>query len=107
MKTLTEEKMNPVRQLEGFFIEFDEEEMTELREELGRRGYTADCAGIKEAMLDSLFEEPDAESEAETNTERVIKKARTFVQENPATVKFGLDLISGISKKIFSSRQRR
>lgn len=98
--------MEKTLQIEGFFIEFDSEEMNEIREELERRGYTPDCAGIKEALEDYILGD-DIEDEGPTDTERVISKARKFIDENPATVKFGLDTIAGIAKMVGRKAARR
>ena len=99
--------MNPLNQIEGFFIEFDKNEIKELRYELERQGYTADCAGIKNFLLDSLFGESDAEPEDNPDTERIIRKARNFIRENPAAINLGINLVSGIGKKIFTTGGRK
>jgi len=90
--------MENLRQIEGFFIDFSPEEMNDVREELDRRGYSADCAGIKDALLDYLFVEE--ESPEISDTERVISRARKFVSDNPATVKLGIDAIAGIARMV-------
>ena len=96
--------MEKTLQIEGFFIEFNPEEMEDVRCELERRGYTDDGQGIKDALLDFLFDdEPDEQSD----TERVISKARKFVNENPATIKFGLDTIAGLAKMVTRKGARR
>jgi len=98
--------MDKIKQLEGFFVEFDSEQMIEVREELVRRGYTADGEGIKEALLDYILGEEDDPDEI-SDTERVISKARKFVDENPATIKFGLDTIAGLAKMVGRKAARR
>lgn len=95
--------MEKINQLEGFFVEFTPEEINDVREELELQGYTADCAGIKEFIMDALFDEEVEQSD----TERVINKARKFVNENPATVKFGLDTIAGLAKMVGQKTARR
>lgn len=92
--------MEKINQLEGFFIEFNDEEIADVREELVLQGYTADCAGIKEFVMDSLFDGPE-----QSETERIIHGARKFVEDNPATVKLGLDTIAGFAKMV--TRKRR
>jgi len=98
--------MEKIRQIEGFFIEFGNEELKEIKEELERRGYTPDCAGIKEALSDYLLGEDD-DGPVTSDTERIITKARKFVDENPATIKFGLDTIAGIAKMVGRKAARR
>jgi hypothetical protein len=95
-------KMDPAKQIEGFFIEFNPDEMEDVRCELERRGYTDDGQGIKDALMDFLFDD-DTPNE-NTDVERIINKARKFVVENPATVQFGLNAISGLARKIGKRR---
>jgi len=94
--------MDKTRQLEGFFLEFESDEIKDVREELINQGYTADGTGMKEALLDYLFS--DDESTETSDSERVISKARDFIDKNPATVKFGLDAIAGIAKMAMRKR---
>ena len=100
--------MDPQKQIEGFFIQFEGDEIRDIKEELIRQGYTPDGAGIKEALLDSLFA-VEGESEAvegEMETERIIRKARKFVEENPATIKFGMDTISRLAMMMAKKARR-
>jgi len=99
--------MEKNQQLEGFFIEFDPEQMVEVREELERRGYTTDGAGIKEALLDYILGEDFDGDEGPSDTERVISKARKFIDENPATVQFGINTIAGLAKMMGRKAARR
>jgi DNA recombination-dependent growth factor C len=88
-----------MKQIEGFFLEFDEKEIKEVREELERLGYTTDCAGLKEMVMDSLFND-DYEEPESSETSQFIKKARDFIAENPATVKLGMDTIGKLAGMI-------
>jgi hypothetical protein len=90
--------MDPKNQIEGFFLEFTSEELVVLREELERQGYPPDSTGMKEAILDFLLEE-DEEPESPSSVERVIHTTREFIKNNPATIKFGLDVAKGLMGK--------
>jgi len=89
--------MNPTKQLEGFFLEFTSCELIELKEELERQGYSPDSDGMKEALLDFLLEED--EPPETSSIDGVINTAREFIKNNPATVKFGLDMAKGLMGK--------
>ena len=94
--------MDKTRQLEGFFLEFESDEIKDVREELINQGYTADGTGMKEFLMDALFSEEEV-----SDSERVISKARKFIDENPATVQFGMNAIAGLAKMVTRRAARR
>lgn len=91
--------MDKTKQIEGFFLEFTSEELDIVREELERQEYTPDGAGIKEFLMDNLF---DMEEDAPppSAADEIIQKAARFMQDNPATVNFGIKTVMGMMGKI-------
>jgi hypothetical protein len=94
---------DPTKQLEGFFLEFTRPEIEEVREELERRGYEPDGTGIKDFLMEGLFEDDDEETVSPSD--EIIRKATKFVTENPATIKFGLHAVMGLVGKMGKGRR--
>jgi hypothetical protein len=91
--------MNPKseNQIEGFFLEFSGEEIADVRKELDLRGYSADGRGMKEILIDILFNDPP---EKENETERFIRKTSSFLKEHPETLTVGMNLAKNILNKV-------
>jgi len=85
------------QQIEGFFLEFTKEEISDIREELSRLDYTPDAKGIKEFFLDAMFNEE--EEDDIPASDGVIEKAAKFVRENPEAVNIGLQTIKTLFSK--------
>jgi hypothetical protein len=96
--------MDKAKQIEGYFIEFDSKEMESVKQELERLEYTPDGAGLKDLLLDTLFGEEIIEPEI-SDTERIIRNAKKFVEENPATVQFGLKTVKGLMGMMGKARR--
>jgi len=89
--------MDSSKAIEGVFLEFTREELQEIYEVLERFDYTPDSKGLKEYILEDMFGEDDEEPSRPDTTDGFIKKAQTFVAENPATVKLAFDTLSKIA----------
>jgi hypothetical protein len=76
-------------QIEGFFLEFDADEMRLIREKLASQGYEQDGKGLKKMMVDILSrhtrknEKPEKK---ETEFDAFLLKAQDFIAKNPLTV---------------------
>jgi len=90
--------------LEGFFLSFTDEEADDIRAALKYEGYAPDGEGLKEFLIDSLFGDPKPE-EAHSPTDEFITKARKFVTDNPETVRFGMNVATGLFNKIRKARR--
>ena len=84
------------KQIEGFFISFPEDEIAEIKAELVRRGYGDDSDGVKEFLLEELFEK-DGKDPA---TDNFIEQTKRFFHENPETVTMGMSILNTLAGKM-------
>lgn len=79
--------------IEGFFIEFNDEEITEVKKELELRGYSPDNKGIKELIIDCLsdYDEPEQDK-----TGDFIGKASKYISENPEKITAGIETLNNL-----------
>lgn len=89
-------------QLEGFFLSFSPGELKEVREELSRLGYQADSIGMKSFLLDALY---GTETPAESDTERIVRKARQFIGDRPEVIRAGVNVAYNIMEIIKNARK--
>jgi len=92
---------NPM-QIEGFFLEFDEKEMGVIRAALKSQGYEADGKGLKRMMMDVLTRhtrKPENKPVEETETDRLIRKTREFIEQNPHLVQMGTNMAMKMVQK--------
>jgi len=81
-----------MERIEGLFLSFESKELEEIKKKLQEEGYEGDGAGLKEFIRDCLFEEE------ESDTDRMIKKAQTYITRNEQAIKLGVGIVSRIIK---------
>jgi hypothetical protein len=89
-------------QLEGYFISFSPDELKAVNDQLQLLDYTRDSQGLRNFLLDAMFE--DAAKNGESDTERVIRKARDYVKKNPEKIRLALDTVRGLAGMIRKPR---
>jgi hypothetical protein len=82
------------REIKGFFISFTEKEISDVREELLARGYESGGEGIKEFLMDSLFEE-----EPEEVKKNFDEKISDLLKSHPEMVALGRTALMNLLKK--------
>jgi hypothetical protein len=95
--------MQQSKQIEGFFVPFEDEELEDVKKALDLLGYTPDGLGMKDLLLDALFGDG---SDKEGDTERFIRKSREYIKTHPETVSLGITTLKNLAD-IFIGKSRR
>jgi len=90
-------KMNPSKQVQGFFLSFSPEESEYIYETLEQHGYTKDIDGLKKWILESM--EAAVES-PRTATDIAIEKIERYIQEHPEKINTYVGLCGNIINKL-------
>lgn len=90
--------MGESKRIEGFFIEFSEKEIEQVRHALMANGYNPDGKGIKQFLLFALFD--DEEDAIRSNTQGFIDNIQNYVTNHPEAIEFGLATLKKIADKI-------
>lgn len=79
-----------MEQITGFFLSFPENDCRLIRERLTTLEYSPDIDGLKEFLLDSLFdeEEEDLATPEQSKKDHLIRMAVDYVQEHPEQVQY-------------------
>jgi hypothetical protein len=97
--------LDNAKQIEGFFIAFEKEELEDVKKALDILGYTPDGEGMKDLLLDALYGDAGADDEKESDTERFIKKSREYIKTHPETVSMGISALKSLAGMFGKSRR--
>jgi hypothetical protein len=95
--------MNQSKEIQGFFVPFENEELEDVKKTLDLLGYTPDGMGMKDLLLDALY--GDMDDEKESDTERFIKKSREYLKTHPETVNMGISALKSLANMFGKSRR--
>lgn len=95
--------MQDPKRIEGFFIPFEHEELEDIKKALDLLGYKQDGEGMKELLLDALFN--DGDTEREDSVERLIRKGREYIKTHPETVNMGFAVVKNLAQQIVRPRK--
>ena len=95
--------LDNAKQIEGFFIAFEKEELEDVKKALDLLGYSPDGEGMKDLLLDALY--GDGDDGKESDTERFIKKSREYIKTHPETVNMGISALKSLAGMFAKARR--
>lgn len=93
-------KLDPARQISGYFIEFSDEEMSIIMDGLTELGYSQDTAGLKKYILESIMSADENFNEPGDLGERI----GVYIRQHPELILKAGKLAGSLFKRKAGSR---
>jgi len=94
--------MSNPEQLTGVFLSFAEDELTDLYDRLESMGYPRDGKGLREFIVQSMYEDPEPEPGEESSAP--VNRLFNYVRENPDQVRLAAGTAAAFCKSLFVRR---
>jgi hypothetical protein len=90
--------MDTLKAIPCMALSFSNNEMNDIKEFLSENDYSPDSDGLKEYILDTVYDDTDEEKRS---TEKdIVNQINNFLADNPNTVNMAANLGSAIFNKI-------